>query len=163
MADVIQITADDMKTYLGVTVDTYDAQITAITADFSSAIEGRVQSRFLTDTAAAAVIKLAKKQIIGGNLLNVLPMTATTAGESTKTKTQAGRLTIEEGESSTQGKTNVNKAGAAMIQSGEDLLAPYLSQPADDSITSSTEDVVCEFRLEQRDSDDTILSEETSN
>ena len=167
MAAVITVTSAEVKDFLGITVLTYDTQVDAVVAQFTESIEAKLVTSYLTDATAAVVIKLGKVMIIAGWTAKLLPAAATGLGTGERTRKTAGAYTVEtESTSSSLQKSGV--AGAEkLIADGWDTLKPYLAADAAyaslDTVSSTTEDYEPEFVLERKDSEGSILVEESEN
>jgi hypothetical protein len=155
MPAVLTVEDDDIKAYLLILVDTYDAGIAAILAAWDTAIEVMIQAGYLNDAALTDILTLGKLLVICGQVKNCLPATAT--GSGAKTSIKMGSYAESTESATSTGGTTTGVSGDGLIEQGWGILRPYMTAEAIaqgfEQIISSTQTYAREFRLTHRDSE----------
>jgi hypothetical protein len=156
----IEITADDIKGYLGITATTYDTQIGSVVTIWTNVVESWITTAYLEDSNLTETLKAGKLLVICGNALNVLPVDACGVAAGMAVKEKVGddyEYTVDTKSSSAN---SLKKSGDGMIGQGLQILKPYLAADPfsiEQQIISTTSDYSPEFQLERRDSEGHIV------
>ncbi len=160
VAATIEITLEDVKSYLGIdsTTDTWDAQIASVIVIWTETIESWIVSNYLTDDTKTSILTAAKTLYICGQVKNVIPANAVglAGGMSVREKVGDYEYQID-----TKGAASASSGmtGDGMIAQALQILKPYLAEDAltiEQQIKSTTQDHASEFQLERKDSSDNI-------
>jgi len=145
-------TVQDIKDYLGISVVTYDTQITAIHAAWVASLNTRILPQFLDVATYDGDLELGKTLCIAGQVKNQLGSAASSTGLS-------GDFTIGNYSERNASATAASIIGAKnpLFEQGLAILKPYMQTSTVLSLTdipeSSTQDYYAEFQVARYDSD----------
>jgi hypothetical protein len=133
MASPIEITKEDVKSYLVITSTDFDSNLTAMLGVWNNVVDFMIEDTYLNDSNYEDTLKAGKLLFICSKLGDVLPKDI--VGRASE------RVEFTLGDAKTV--TDNRSSGKVMTSDAIQLLRPYLKDES--LLTSSTEDVIAEF------------------
>lgn len=141
---------DDVKTYLGISEDTYDTQIGSILTVWNNYLNARLLTTYTESSEYDNVLKLGKLLVACGQVQARLPSSVMTA--TTATNIRMGSYSESGGQSSSQNvQAGIDKT---LFEQGMEILYPYFDSP--DQVLSTTADYFPQYQIERYDEDGNV-------
>ena len=145
---------DQVKDYLGITVTTYDTQISMIATQWTAILNASIGAAYLVDSSLTGILDGGKLLCIAGQCQKILPPSLFAGSAKSVTW---GNYKQDEA----TGKDAPN-AGALnpLFEQGMDILRPYMSPSSvllSDVAVSSTGDVAADFQTQRLDSEGNVI------